>query len=80
MSPGSAVELLSSRSAKTAVGVAKMSSAGHKNSGHTAGERRMPTQDDADDIVLRIMTVAEESGALTDDSQELLWQVLTGEW
>jgi recombinational DNA repair ATPase RecF len=29
-------------------------------------------------MVLQVMTVAEESGALTDEGRELLWQVLTG--
>lgn len=45
---------------------------------HAAGEGRAQ-QDDGDDIVLRIITVAEESGVLDDECQAPLWQVLTGD-
>jgi DNA repair exonuclease SbcCD ATPase subunit len=57
--------------------VAKVNSAGHENSKQAAGESLGQTLG-ADDIVLQVMTVAEESGALTDECRELLWQVLTG--
>lgn len=40
-----------------------------------AGERPAG-QDDGDDLVLRIMTVAEESGSLDDDCQALLRKCL----
>ena len=55
-----------------------MSSAGYESSEHTAGERLGQTAGE-DDKVLQVMTAAEQSGALTDEGQVLLWQGLTGQ-